>query len=166
MTAGAPARRGGFTLVELLVVCALLGIAAAAAAWSVRRPVAAARAELAADRLLAADGAARTLAVRRGEAVRLRFDPSAGTVTRVGAGGRRAVVAELPLAAVRRAGAPAGGGPVELTVRPDGSAPTYAVRLVGADETAHWLLFAGGAGHAVRLPDAAAVDALLALDAD
>ena len=163
------ARRGGFTLLELTVVCVLLGLAAAAAVWSVRRPVAAARAELAAERLLAADAAARTLARRRGRPVRLELDLAAGALARLGDGGsgggagRTVVASDIPAGRFRRAGASVRGGRATWTVRADGTSPSYAVELTGGGEEP-WVLVAGGTGRAVRLPDAAAVAALLAAE--
>ena len=158
------AGRGGFTLVELLVAVTLLALAAGAAALSVRHPIAAARAALAADRIAGADAAARTLAVRRGRPVRLTFDLDAGTLARGGgAGGAPVTLATgTRVAEFRRAGTTATRGATEVSIGADGGSPTYAVQLAGGEG---WLLFAGGTGAPVRVDDVETIAALLAVEA-
>lgn len=71
-------RRAGFTLVEVGVVVAVIGIAAAIAVPRMAGMLAHLRTRAATNALAADIAYARSLAVKRGERVRLQIEPAAG----------------------------------------------------------------------------------------
>ncbi len=93
-----PRRRRAFTLLELLVVLVLLGLAAAFVIPVLRRPIASA------DQLSVLERA-RALAVRRGESVRLQFDAAGAWSVRATAD----TTATILLAGVANPAAPDAG---------------------------------------------------------
>lgn len=141
-------RRGGFTLVEMVVVLVILSIAAAAVAPALLRPSAPAEVEAAAQ-VVKMLGGARRLAVERGEAVSLTLDPAARTwraaAEPVGDSLAAGALELPPGVAIAPAGAPrfvfrplggAAGGPLTLavegrTVRVDVDRWTGEARVTG-----------------------------------
>jgi Tfp pilus assembly protein FimT len=79
-TAAAPPPRAGTTLLEVALVCAVVGIATAIAAPGVRGVVDGVQLRGARDELVAACAAARQLAILRGQTVTLTVDAPRGVV--------------------------------------------------------------------------------------
>ncbi|HEX6369728.1 MAG TPA: GspH/FimT family pseudopilin [Longimicrobium sp.] len=127
-------RRGGFTLVEVVVVLVILAVAAAAVAPALLSPAprGPARAAAGVGRMLAS---ARRLAVDRGEAVSLTLNPAAGTWRAAAEpAGDSLAAGRIPLPeGVTLAAAP---GPARFVFHPLGGATGVPLTLTGEGRTA------------------------------
>lgn len=166
------ARRGGLTLVELLVVLTILALVAGAALLRDGQSVARARLEWAASQWTAADEALRRLAAQSQSAGALRLELPSGLVTRSLACRPDADRAENlgSTARVRRllsASREITRGPATIRFQPNGASESYAVQLATSDTNQTWLLFAGRTGQVTRFKEGSDVQKLLdALRAD
>lgn len=115
-------RRAGFTLLELLLVLAILGMAAAITVPSVSGTMETARFRQGAAEVRATLALARALAASSGKIREVRFDPQKGEYGIAGHGGVRRLPEGIRLLSVERWGAAAEGDGASLRFFPDGSA--------------------------------------------
>jgi prepilin-type N-terminal cleavage/methylation domain-containing protein len=146
-----------FTLIETLAVIALLAILTAAAAVSLSGTRRAARAEDAADRLMAFDRATRDAARRVGRSSALRFELNRGRISRTDGDATPTPLA-LDGARVTRVivrGESFGYGEVVVPFSDRGQSPSYAVLLAGQGGQGgqRWVAFAGLTGQTFVLND-------------
>lgn len=147
--------RPGFTLIEILVVVALVSLLSAAAALTVRQPLGKAKRDLAVANMRSLDRLARTRSIR-GQRVQVVFDTVTGTAKLIGDNGSRLappVNLNVGSRAFRllmwenasggRSGEDKVGGTF-VGYGPFGTSPSFAVQ-VGADEDP-WLLVLGMTG--------------------
>lgn len=178
-------RQHAFTLVEVMAVVTLLGLLAAATAWSLAGD---ARRGTRADvigQIVHADRLARLAAQRSGLPCRLRIDMDAQCLWRVEEGNQageeashgikwstdfrvaRVILAPMAASAGQVAGdtiARVDDGAVDIGYSTGGRSVTYAVQLVAVDsgETS-WLLFSGLTGQMTLIDHEDELDKLLAI---
>ncbi len=174
--------RRAFTLLEVMIVVALLGLLAGATAWSLAADARRGTRRGVLDRLVHADRMARLASRRLGRPCVVRFDLERWRVERIEDrpdGPPRATHAwTLPkgvrldrIATAADAGAATRPAPgrrkaeptvVDIPYSTAGRSPTYAVRLVGGEEAeATWMIFAGLTGHVTWDHEPKDVDNLL-----
>jgi prepilin-type N-terminal cleavage/methylation domain-containing protein len=159
-------RPRAFTLIETMLVIALLGVLAMAAVVKLWEPLRSSRSEDVLRRLQAADETTRQSSRRSNGVAVVVYDLDRGLLLRTGsAGGEGDIVMRLPegyrLETVRLAGRTSASGDVAIEYR-DGRSPSYAVEVVGPDRSSRWLVFAGLTGQLTRLTDEREVEALFA----
>lgn len=143
--------RHGFTLIELALVMAILGVLATAAVLKLTPLLAGGRLEDAIGQVAEADRLTRHAARRTGRSFVLHFDRRSGEITRDdGEGDGWTLLARMPrgfgIAAIRVGGGPESSTLGEVAVSTEGYGPTYAVHLRGNDGKGVWLLVAGLTG--------------------
>jgi prepilin-type N-terminal cleavage/methylation domain-containing protein len=163
---------GGFTLLELIAVLALLATLVIAGRFTLRGPLAKARLEQALERLADLDGQARAEARRFRRPVELTFDLDAAaagfklSADDSAAWRRRTAAGQLVRIDQARAGGQrAADGQLRVWVSPWGQSEPYAVRLAVGDggRYAAWLLILGVSGQGVKCWDNTTVDRVLAI---
>jgi prepilin-type N-terminal cleavage/methylation domain-containing protein len=169
--------RRAFTLIEILVVVAVMALLVGSVALSFTGPLHRARTVEAIEQVKYLDASSRQFAKRFGRGVELVFDLSEGTMERRGGGGggsggggaggdREAtftatVASPLQLAAVYTAGRKLEYGQAKIPVSPLGLCETYAVKLTGPDAQQKWVLVTGLGGEVITFNDDAQVEAIL-----
>lgn len=157
--------RTGFTLLEVLLVCVLLGIVSGVVLWSVRGRITAARLSQACEQLEGADQLARRVARNSAERVTLRFRGTDNQIE-IRRGERRQKLLRLPggisLSGVRF-GRRASRRRGDLEVSRLGQSASYAVALRTEADTERWLVISGLSGQSIIARDAEEADALLRL---
>jgi len=183
-------RRGGFTLIEVMIVVALLGLLAGATAFSMADSVGrASRAEVI-GKLRHTDSMARAAASRLGEPCVLEFDLAEQSLRRISSDGKGSErlaghvlhVQELyridrvvmPLSAAPNQERLGGGsvfanvdhGKARVFVSASGRSVSYAVRLMTKNEATDgsreeaWVLFSGLTGQMTRMKNEEEVEQL------
>ena len=148
---------GSFTLLEMLVVLAILSLVSAVAVARLRQPYRSARLGDAVGRLAVLDGQARGYAHRFGRDVRLVFDLDQNLVYAESGGPEHHECFRLVLGGgvrldrVRTADRQADQGEFEVDLSAAGAGNSYAVRLSTPDGSGSWMFFAGLTGQAVKL---------------
>ncbi len=161
MRASRPFRSSAFSLVELVVVLAIVAVLAGGVMLSVRTHVARARL-MAACRLLAAWDAQTRQAARAADRPLLLSIASSGTVRLPGRKPRHlghGIVADrlwTGKQATRR-------GTLKVVIATTGQSDTYAVRLTSGGHVSRWIVVLGGSGQVLELEDVRDVQALLAV---
>ena len=161
MRASRPLRTSAFSLVELVVVLAIVAVLAGGVMLSVRSHLARARL-MAACRLLAAWDAETRQAARAADRPLLLRIASSGTVRLPGRKPRRlgrGIVADR-LWTQRQA---TRQGTLNVVVATTGQSETYAVRLTSSGRVSRWVVVLGGSGQVLELEDTREVQALLAV---
>lgn len=156
------ARRGGFTLIEVLAVLAVLALLATVAGLSLREPIAEARRQLATEQLILADQLGREFAIRHELPIGMQCDLRRGQYVRLETGRQHAeavLAGGLDISEVWLHGKFHRSGTVEWVCRPDGSSPTYALRIGTHRPT--WVMFAGGTGQVEVFDDEASAKSTL-----
>ncbi len=159
----------GFSLIEVLAVLVLLGLAASAVGLSVRGSANKVAFESVRERLMAFDATTRRLARERGEALAMRYDPAAATWSRVDRDGRPVgagftLPSRFRAARVRVRAPSEGRVAVEVPVSDRGLSPSYAIALPDITGGERLLLFAGGTGRCAELRDETSLQKLLDLE--
>lgn len=158
-----------FTLLELLVVLAIMGLLAAVAVIRLQGPLRDARMDDVVQRIAFTDGQVRFYSQRFACPTRLVYDLDENSVyaeSDMSDGVRHfhfALPDTLRVARVRTVRGDSGRGKTTIEVTSDGHTPTYAVRLDSSDQRTRWLLFAGLTGQVIRLKAEADVQELLGL---
>jgi len=160
----------GFTLLEMVVVLAIMAVIATAAAISFQKPLRAARLERAMAGLEDADFRARTEARKRSAMVELLVDGGKNIATHSIAGSadggqvRRtlALSGGLNIDRYWTAGRSTNDDRFGVWFSPDGQSNTYAVRVSDDDDHQKWLVVVGATGQYVQLHEDRAVEAILA----
>jgi prepilin-type N-terminal cleavage/methylation domain-containing protein len=154
-----------FTLVEQIVVIAVIGLLAAAVAMSFSAPVAKLRAQDAVQTVRMLDEGARMQARRSGKAVQIVIDLSDRTLARRDAAGETVFQAQFPSGVevdrFRSRAKDISSGEAVVTCAPLGLTRTYAVHVRGPGLD-QWLLFAGLSGEATLINDEATLDSIFA----
>jgi prepilin-type N-terminal cleavage/methylation domain-containing protein len=149
-------RTRAFTLIEMLVVIALLAILATAATVSLRAATRAANIGDAVEQFVAIDQGTREVAYRFNRQPTLRFDLNHGTVRRIG-DSDGATASPLVLGSGVRVsrvafdGHTIGYGNVDVGFSIRGQSPTYAVQLTSASGESRWVALAGLTGQPLVL---------------
>jgi prepilin-type N-terminal cleavage/methylation domain-containing protein len=168
-------RRGGFTLIEVMAVVALLGLLAGAVAWSMAADARRSSQTAAVMQVAHADRMARLAAGCLGRACVLQFDLHRGRMVRFDGTGRERQESHslylptgwriermvLPAERMRGSGLswPAGGrtidgGEVDVAFSYDGRSPSYALLLADeGDDGRVWLVFSGLTGQMIQCED-------------
>jgi type II secretion system protein H len=145
--------RRGFTMIEILAVMVLLGLAAGVVAVNIRGPMREASLEEVVERIVDFDGQTRAIARRKGRPLRLRVDLTAGRLSRSDAetgeelGAPAVVLGGWRVEELRVRDEPIGSGTATLSVSRRGLSQSYALLLVGPHGERRWLLCAGLSGH-------------------
>lgn len=175
-------RRPGFTLLELMAVVALLGLTAAATAWSLADEARQSRWVKVVGDIAQVDRMARLSARRQGRPCIIRLDLDRQSLWRVssndyGQEASHTVALGQPVRMDRvRLPSPDGGGAwvdrqsgqVEIACSRAGQSVTYAVRLVAGEGSAPergqagWLVFAGLSGQVTQVENEDELDNLFA----
>jgi prepilin-type N-terminal cleavage/methylation domain-containing protein len=164
-----PPSSSGFTLIEVVVVLAVAAILAGAAALSLRGPYQAARLEDAIERLVLVDRQLRDHAQRFERPAQLNVCPNSGQIAAVEPKGDRPPIQAFQLDGaikIEEVATPQRRSDCDVVAIPystQGRSPTFAVRLRGADNRQHWLLFVGTTGQMIRFEDDRTVEELLHL---
>ncbi|MFA7236019.1 MAG: type II secretion system protein [Phycisphaeraceae bacterium] len=154
--------RRGLTLIEVMAVVALMGLAAGATAWSMAGDVSRNNRQATITRIEYADRMARIAADRMGQRCVLRFDIDAQQLRRVmtdAAGDEQAshtlaLPRECRLDRVVRSGDSCDSGQTEIAYSTGGRSASYAARLTfERDKESVWLVFAGLTGQVVIVHD-------------
>ena len=162
--------RWAFTLLEVVVVLALLSILALAAAWSLKQPLQNARLKHAISRIEDCDRQARDLARKRACPVELRFQ-SQGVVRRANL---RPARLEATAYSIRWdggmridrflvGGKSLRGDGLQILVSQTGQSETYALRIRAGAERYAWLLVMGNTGQCVRFDEDEEVERIVSL---
>lgn len=167
-TPGHPGK-SGFTLLEMVVVLAIMAMIVAAAAMSLRKPLQTARLKRAMASLEDADLRARNEARKRSQPVQLVVDGNRNTATHAiaGAGAGYEVRRSLALSGGLRidryltAGRSSNEDRFSVSYSPDGQSNTYAVRVSGDGKFKKWLVVVGATGQYVQSHEDSAVEAIL-----
>ena len=151
-----PALTDGFTLIETMLAVLLMALLASAVALTFSRPLQRARAEDAADLVVAFDAAARQAAVAGGRPVRLRLDLADATLERYEGDATLRAHAQLPtgcrLDRVRVGRRTQSAGAADVDVSAHGWGRSYDVHLTGPNLD-RWVCFAGLTGLATEVTD-------------
>lgn len=155
----APARRRGFTAIEVIAVLFLAALLTSLTALSLRGIVRPAELDDVADRLGVCDAMVRASARQNHRPTRLTFDASRGDVgeTRVGSSGETTrSVCRLPegwrMERMLAAHGREGFGTLEVPISARGLSPAYAVLLARGDDK-RWVVVSGMTGSAGRARD-------------
>jgi prepilin-type N-terminal cleavage/methylation domain-containing protein len=156
-----------FTLVELSVVIAIIGLLSLSVSLSLRSILSHSTLRDAADRVIMTDRLARHARLHGGEDATLSLAIGARRLEVGTPGGAAPKRVPLPLgvqiASVRTAEQMTLSGVASIPVRAGGLTQTYAVRLSRPDDSGLWLMFSGLTGQCTELKDVAQVDAIFAL---
>ena len=146
-------RRPAFTLIELSVVLALMGLMLAVAAVSFKDPYRRAQSQYAVEQVVHADRRLRDHARRFGRSAELTIDLERGlihateqTAERRSDKGPLALRFASPVDRVVLGRRHIDYGRASIHFSTSGRSKTYALRLRGADRVSRWLLFAGETG--------------------
>jgi len=156
----------GFTLVELLVVIALIGLLAGLTMTRMGSVTHRARLQAEVERLAALDGALRSHAARHAAACRLKLDLDAGEIERV-SGGEDRIARTLALSGAVRlsrflsATRDTGHGTIHVDYSPQGTSESFALQLQVGDGESRWLLFAGVTGQITEWEEQRDVERIL-----
>jgi prepilin-type N-terminal cleavage/methylation domain-containing protein len=146
----------GFTLVEITIAVVIVGLLTAAVSLSFSRPIDAARAHDAVDRVRAFDESARALARRSGRAVDMTFDLYDRALRRRHNGDETSVDVTLPRGcAIDRFRSPdrdIATGEATVTCSALGLSRSYAAHLTGPALDC-WVVVAGLTGQTVVVTD-------------
>lgn len=162
-------RSKGFTLIELVAVLALAAVLAGAAVLSLQGPYQAAQLENAVERLVLVDRQLRDHARQFERPARLTLCPNTGRVAVAEPGSETAPPPPFHLDGGVRIDQVAVGerrsdcDAVTIAYSRQGRSTSFAVRLRGADQKRHWLLFVGGTGQMIRLEEDKTIEELLRL---
>lgn len=167
--------RRAFTLIEVMVVVAVMGLLAAATAWSLAEAAAGRSIADSFDRIAHADRTARIAARRLGEPCKLRFDLDARRIERIAPERSHALrlprqhrISQLRIARAASddshdtVGDGAESGVVEIDYSSAGRSASYAVRLRWP-EGEGWIAVAGMTGQVIRIDEDTEIDNLFAL---
>lgn len=162
MTGRQTSTRPGWTLIELVVVLALLGILSGGALLTMKSPLATAQRNSQREAVLLLDRLARSQARESRGIVKLEFVwGDAPGCQLVRAAVQPVLQRALPaLRGVRLAGAIRQDRRVVVPFTANGQSPSYAVRF-GAGDREEWVLIVGGSGQPLGDCDDQQVDALL-----
>ncbi len=145
--------RRAFTLIELSVVLALIGLMMAVAAVSFKQPYRKAQSQYAVEQIMHVDRRLRDHARRFGRAAELTIDLERGQIYAVEENadgkarkGRMALRVASQVDRVLLGRRRFDYGRAKIQVSSIGRTNTYALRLRGADGGRRWLLFAGESG--------------------
>ncbi len=169
-------RTFAFTLIEVMVVVALLGLLATATAWALADDAKDASLRNVRQVVMHADRMARFAGIRTNEQVTLRLDLSRQRLERfsVDAAGNRALMHAVPLRGARldrvivsenRNERIIDHGQIEIDYSSTGRSVTYAVRITRPDteNESHWVVIAGLTGQASLEDDDRKVTNLLTM---
>ncbi|QEG02839.1 hypothetical protein Mal15_69600 [Stieleria maiorica] len=155
----------GFSLIELIVVLVLMAILASLTTFSLRGVIARQRLGRAVEVVEQFDTALRRAARHHRRRVAATIDRGRGRLT-VDLSGESARTFALPrqvsIDAIRFGPVPASRSGAQVTANPDGSTPSYALRLTTGD-TGRWIFLAGGSGQIVDDFDPMAIDLALGM---
>ena len=149
--------RKGFTLVELSMVLLVLGIAAAAVALRVQRPLMAANLSDITGSLVDFDRTTRAASRSQDRPLRMVMNLSHGTVTRADAAGKPidGSAVSLPqgyrLARLLVHDKDFREGETTIACSRAGCSPTYAILVQTPANTQQWLVFAGLTGQTIQV---------------
>ena len=157
-----PSRRtlpAGFTLIELAVVLALIGLATGLVAVRLRQPYRDAKCGDAVERIVLTDGQVRAHARRFARPSKLIVDLDANALyagssgTGDGPRFRTAVSGGVRLDRACTSQERISSGRMSIAVTPQGQTPSYAVRVAVGDRQTRWLVFSGVTGQVSRLEE-------------
>lgn len=159
-----------FTLLELVVVLALLAIVTTAVTMSLRQPLQNARLQRALASLEDADHRARVEARKWSTAVELRIT-STGEVRQTALHAADAALSErvvaldggLRIDRFLTASADSDEGELVVRISPTGQSDTYAIRLRAGDQRQAWLLVVGASGQTNRTNEDNTVETLVSM---
>ena len=161
------ALRRGLTLIEVMAVVMLLGLLAAATAWSLAEDVRRTTGENVIAQIAHADHLARLAAMQFGQSTTLRFDLDTHTIHRIDTtqSTRTHTLNIPPPHRIERMFIQTANdktpettlsrresGIIEIPYSPDGRSTTYAINLTSLDES-KWMLIAGLTGRLTELTD-------------
>ncbi|MFK7821662.1 MAG: type II secretion system protein [Planctomycetaceae bacterium] len=155
-------RRDGFTLVEVIVACTILGLLASIATYSLRGRFRKTQLQQANGTIASIDRAARVIARKSGAGASLVFD-SAENQIRIESGRRTQKLVRLPAAVpitgvrVRRR---ATRRSASVSLSPLGQSVSYGVELGFGDET-RWVIVSGVSGQVFEATSSEQANALL-----
>jgi prepilin-type N-terminal cleavage/methylation domain-containing protein len=157
-------RSSAFTLIEVMLTIAIMGLLASAAAWNFSGPLHRARTVEAIEQLKYLDASSRDLARRFGQSVEIAFDLDENTIERRDrAGGdatfHTAIASPLRIEAVWMNSQRSDDGEVTIPVSALGVSPTYAVKLSGP-EGQRWILMTGLGGESATYRDDTQIEAI------
>jgi prepilin-type N-terminal cleavage/methylation domain-containing protein len=158
--------RSAFTLIELMAVLVLVGLASAAAVLRFGATTHRAQFEWSLERVMATDRLMRTHGTTCGQLGRLSFEIGTGRLERV-FGAKRDASSAVALGARMRitrflaAQRHVETGKVEVDYSPYGTSETFAVELEGPGDQSAWILFAGLTGQTRRFKDKRDVERIL-----
>jgi prepilin-type N-terminal cleavage/methylation domain-containing protein len=159
---------GGFTLIELTVVIAILVMLLSVAVVSMRSPYRAARLEDAIERISSFDRQLRNQARRFDRLFELKINLRDSSLE-ARSGDARQKIEPLRLGAglridrVKTKLRQVDYRELAIPISCSGHSPTYALRLRGADDRKHWLVFTGVSGQLVRIEKDREIDQLFKL---
>lgn len=147
-------RQAAFSLIEMIVVLAIISIISVSAALSLRQPLQQARIQRALGSLETADRRARQAAIQSSTNVTLTFDTDKGTVSVTGQGldtDRRPLELDggIRIDRFETRQRPA-DGKFATSISPFGQSETYAIRLRTGEDSREWLVIIGATGQAIR----------------
>lgn len=158
-----PTNHRAFTLLELVVVVAILGMIAATAAVQLRSTLATARLRSLTESVQNLDQLARRAARRRGQWVRMTFDLEHSHLLATGMGNWQSSIGEVNSDAAVRVSRVVTmeqqwtAGAADLLISPRGESKDFAVEFVAPNEH-HWYVCLGMIGQWVELDDVEAND--------
>lgn len=158
----------GFTLLEMVVVLALMSLVTAAAALSLKVPLQNARLKAAIAKLEDVDRRARLAARRSASPVSLQFTAGSGIVVQTAVQNGRKIEStysvgtnSIRLERLLMPGNPSGSRVARVDYSPEGQSATYALQLQAGSGRKMWLLVVGAAGQYVRSSDDEMVESLV-----
>lgn len=152
-------RRSAFTLMEVMLVVLLMGIAAAAVTLRTRSPIHLAGLDDAIGQIAAADALARQYALGQGRPVHLVVTLADASIARTDPSGKEKLGRTLQLGspfeivAVLTADQRVVSASAEIGISSQGFGPSYAINLKSGPREDRWLVFLGTSGQMVQCND-------------